>query len=162
MIPDTSNVEEDPIEILQNIAEKKCVDYTIVNNTQILMVLHGVWCTLSMTILWRDDVNELMTTCVIEMKVPSKRMNQFYELLNMINTACWDGTFIYMPELKQVCFKNKHVFPDDSVNEGLLERIINRSIQACNTYFQTLQLVAAGERPVVAYASSIGTTVGNA
>jgi len=97
--------ETHPIDIVETLAEHHDWDFDRIADDQIAMAVVGQWRTYSITLAWSDFDETLRMICTFEMDPPAEKLPALYQALNLINDACWSGTFTWWTAQKLMVFR---------------------------------------------------------
>ena len=141
-------VEVDPIDLVETIANHNAWDFDRVAHDQIAMAVEGLWRTYSLTLAWSARDQTLRLICTFEMEPPEERVPALYEMLNEVNDQCWAGTFTWWGEQKLVVYRYGLVLAGEQVaSPEQVDTMISAAIASCERYYPAFQLVTWGGRP---------------
>ena len=142
-------LEEDlhPIDIVEHLAEHHDWDFDRIGDDQIAMAVEGQWRTYSITLAWSTYDETLRMVCSFEMKPPSDRVGDLYELLNHMNDQCWAGAFTYWANQKLMVYRYGLVLAGgQSASPEQIDTMISAAVLSAERYYPAIQLVTWGNR----------------
>ena len=153
-----------PIDVVENLAERREWEFDRVGDDQIAMEVEGQWRVYSITLAWSDCDETLRLICAFEMEPPDNRLPVVYETLNRANDLCWEGAFTFWPEQGLMAYRYGLVLAGGhTAGTEQVDRIIAAAVLASERFYPAFQLVAWAERsPKDAMQIAIAETYGTA
>lgn len=135
-----------PIDIVENLAERRDWDFDRVAEDQIAMVVEGSWRTYSLTLAWSDYDETLRMICTFEMEPPKDRLANLYEVLNLTNDQVWAGNFSMWEKQRLMVYRYGLVLSGGAVaGPEQIDQMMHNAVVACERFYPAFQLVCWGE-----------------
>lgn len=136
-----------PIDVVENLAERREWDFDRVGDDQIAMAVEGQWRIYSITLAWSGRDETLRLICTFEMEPPEHRLPFVYETLNRANDLCWEGAFAYWPEQGLMAYRYGLVLAGGHMaGPEQVDRIIAAAVLASERFYPAFQLVSWADR----------------
>ena len=142
-------LEEDihPIDIVEHLAEHHDWDFDRIGDDQIAMAVEGQWRTYSITLAWSGYDETLRLVCTYEMDPPQDKVQPLYELLNLMNDACWVGAFTYWADQKLMVYRYGLALNGGQMaSPEQVDTLISTAVMAAERYYPAIQLNVWGNR----------------
>ena len=142
-------LEEDihPIDIVENLAAYHDWDFDRISDEQIAMAVEGQWRTYSITLAWSGYDETLRLVCTYEMDPPQDKVQPLYELLNLMNDACWVGAFTYWADQKLMVYRYGLALNGGQMaSPEQVDTLISTAVMAAERYYPAIQLNVWGNR----------------
>lgn len=136
-----------PIDVVENLAERREWEFDRVGDDQIAMAVEGQWRVYSITLAWSGRDETLRLICTFEMGPPENRLPFVYETLNRANDLCWEGAFAFWPEQGLMAYRYGLVLAGGhAAGPEQVDRIIAAAVLASERFYPAFQLVAWADR----------------
>ena len=135
----------DPIDVVETLAEYNEWDFDRIADDQIAMVIDGSWRTYSITLSWCANSEMLRFVCSFDIDPPSEKYSDLFDVLNLANSKCWNGSFIYSVEQKMMSFRDGiNLNGGATVSVSQLNSIVEEAIIVCERFYPAFQLTCWG------------------
>ncbi|MAY86600.1 MAG: diacylglyceryl transferase [Pseudooceanicola sp.] len=136
-----------PIDIVEHIAEHHEWEFDRIGDDQIAMAVEGQWRTYSITLAWSGYDETLRLVCTYEMDPPQDKVQPLYELLNLMNDACWVGAFTYWADQKLMVYRYGLALNGGQMaSPEQVDTLISTAVMAAERYSPAIQLNVWGNR----------------
>ncbi|MEC7257150.1 YbjN domain-containing protein [Arenibacterium halophilum] len=136
-----------PIDIVEHIAEHHEWEFDRIGDDQIAMAVEGQWRTYSITLAWSGYDETLRLVCTYEMDPPQDKVQPLYELLNLMNDACWVGAFTYWADQKLMVYRYGLALNGGQMaSPEQVDTLISTAVMAAERYYPAIQLNVWGNR----------------
>jgi hypothetical protein len=136
-----------PIDIVEHIAEHHDWEFDRIGDDQIAMAVEGQWRTYSITLAWSGYDETLRLVCTYEMDPPQDKVQPLYELLNLMNDACWVGAFTYWADQKLMVYRYGLALNGGQMaSPEQVDTLISTAVMAAERYYPAIQLNVWGNR----------------
>ena len=143
----TDLTEIDPIDIIEQVAERSGWEFDRVDTDQIAMAIEGQWRTYSITSASSRSDNSLRFIVTFEMEPPEETLPALYELLNGVNDNCWTGSFVFWAQPKLMVYRYSLLLTEGQViTHDQVATIINTACSLCERFYPAFQLGTWGGR----------------
>ena len=100
------NDETDPLEIVENLAEKRDWEFNRIGDDHVAIVIEGLWRNYFMSLSKSHMADGMIKlVCTFELIAKEKYSDKLYEVLNLINQEVWIGSFSYCQEKELIMFR---------------------------------------------------------
>lgn len=153
-----------PIGLLEEFFFQAEWDYEQISEYEIVAEVEGRWCNYRLFALWRHDLECLIFSSVIDLKIPSTKHNEVGILLSLINPRIWLGHFELMPEDEVLNFRyNLLLRGNPGATLEQIEDIITTVVEESDNLYPALQFVLwGGKAPEEAILAAMLDTCGEA
>jgi hypothetical protein len=154
----------DPLAALESAAENLGFEMERVNDTELHVMLPGVWRDLGLWFTWRPELSTMQMGAPIDLKAPAGRVNEASRLVTMVNERLWVGHFDLWADDKSIVYRNAAILPEGgALDQGQGEALIRASSEAVDRFYPAFNfLVWGGKNPDDALKASLFETAGNA
>ena len=136
-----------PIDIVEHIAEHHEWEFDRIGDDQIAMAVEGQWRTYSITLAWSGYDETLRLVCTYEMDPPQDKVQPLYELLNLMNDACWVGAFTYWADQTLMVYRYGLALNGGQMaSPEQVDTLISTAVMAAERYYPAIQLNVWGNR----------------
>lgn len=139
-------------------------EYDYLNESEITTESEGRWCNYRLFVLWKEDLECLMFTSFMDLKVPINKREPIATLLSLINPKIWLGHFEIAPEEEIPVFRYTLTLrgnPTPTLEQ--IEEIITTASHECDRLYPALQFVLwGGKSPEEALMAAMMDTYGEA
>lgn len=155
---------KNPMLLIEDIFIQREWSYERQSEDELIGDMTGRWCDYRLYFLWRPDLECLMVSCIMDMKVSTEKQPVVAELLSLMNAAMWLGHFELTADEPFPTYRyNLLVCGTSGVATEQLETILDTIVSECDRFYPALQFVLwGGKSPQEAVAASILETVGEA
>jgi hypothetical protein len=153
-----------PISLLEELLFQFDWDYECTSENEITTELEGTWCNYRLFATWRQDLESLMVSSIIDIKIPQGKRSSLETLLSMMNPKMWLGHFEIPPEDEIIAFRyNLILRGNPSATIEQIEEIVSSAITECDRIYPALQfLLWGGKSPEEALMAAMLDTYGEA
>ena len=92
-VSDLVNSNFNPLDLIEDVVVSNDWSYNRTDNDTLYVEVGGEWCDYQLTLAWNPNFNLLQYTWTYNIKVPEKKYNLIYSLLNKINLNLSVGHF---------------------------------------------------------------------
>ena len=163
-VSDLVNSNFNPLDLIEDVVVSNDWSYNRTDNDTLYVEVGGEWCDYQLTLAWNPDFNLLQYTWTYNIKVPGKRYNLIYSLLNKINLNLSAGHFELWTDDGWIMYRNSLIsFDYSSINPEKIDYILSSSLEECDKYYPTFQFLLWGDKtPKQAIEASLLETQGEA
>lgn len=153
-----------PLDRVEQIAERRSWTLDRPSNDEVVMVVDGGWCALSLSMNWRDDLESLFVASAYDLKVPDKRREEVARLMALVNGQLVHGHFDFWDKDGTIVYRNGLLLAGGAeANDAQCEGLIRISVDICQRYYPAIQFVIwAGHTAAQALDSALLETHGEA
>jgi hypothetical protein len=156
--------QHNPLDRVEKLAESRRWPMDRTSDDEVIMVVQGGWCSLQLSLYWRDDLEALQFSCTYDLKVPVLRHTEVLLLLNLINAQLLHGHFDFWAREGTINFRHTLILAGGAeANDAQCDTLIRTGLDACQRYYPALQFVIwAGQSAETALESALLETQGEA
>ena len=153
-----------PISLFEELLFQFDWGYERTSEHEITTELEGRWCNYRLFAIWRQDLESLMVSAIIDIKIPQGKRSSLETLLSMMNPKMWLGHFEIPPDEELIAFRyNLTLRGNPSATVEQIEEIIGSIITECDRFYPALQfLLWGGKSPEDALMAAMLDTYGEA
>ena len=159
------NDETDPLEIVENLAEKRDWEFNRIGDDHVAIVIEGLWRNYFMSLSKSHMADGMIKlVCTFELIAKEKYSDKLYEVLNLINQEVWIGSFSYCQEKELIMFRYGVSFTEIlNPTYEQMSNLLEKSFEYCERYYPVFQMVYSGKSNVMdALDLVLGVTNGEA
>ena len=93
LLSDLENNSFNPLDLIEDVVVSNDWPHNRADNDTLYVEVGGEWCDYQLTLAWSNDNKLLQYTWTYNIKVPLKKYNSLYSLLNKINLNISCGHF---------------------------------------------------------------------
>ncbi len=153
-----------PISLLEELFFQFEWDYDRMNESEIAADVTGRWCTYRLFAMWRQDLECLILSSLIDIKIPQDKRASVEILLSSLNPKIWLGHFEVSPDDEVPAFRYSLTLrgnPGATLEQ--MEEILNSAVMECDRLYPALQFVLwGGKSPEEALMAAMLDTFGEA
>jgi hypothetical protein len=153
-----------PIGLLEEFFFQFEWNYDRTNENEIAAEAEGRWCNYRLFAMWRQDLECLMISSIVDIKIPQDKRDSVGILLSLLNPKIWLGHFEVMPHDEVPTFRYNLVLrgnPGATLEQ--IEEIITSAVVECDRLYPALQFVLwGGKSPEEALMAAMLDTCGEA
>jgi hypothetical protein len=160
----TYELHHNPLDRLERLAETRSWSVDRTSDEEVVMLVSGGWCDLTVSLTWRDDLESLLVASALELKVPGKRREEVERLLMMINIRLLHGHFDLWDVDGMIVFRHALLLAGGAeANDAQCEGLVKVALDACQKFYPAIQFVIwAGHTAEQAMNSALLETQGEA
>lgn len=160
----TSNTARNPLDIVEEIVSANEWSFQRSADDELSVEFSGHWCAYHLHFVWSEDLSAMHLSCFMDMKVPKKRFAAVAELLALINTKLWLGSFVLPTEESTPVFRHTILLRGaQGASVEQLEDVVDIALTECERFYPAFQFVTWGGKTAhEAIAASLLETVGEA
>jgi hypothetical protein len=164
LLSDSENNNLNPLDLIEDVVVSNDWPHNRPDNDTLYVEVAGEWCDYQLTLAWSNDKKLLQYTWTYNIKVPFKKHNSLYALLNKINLNISAGHFELWAEDGYLMYRNSLLsFDFSSITPEIIESILSSSLADCDKYYPTFQFLLWGDKnPNQAIEASLLETQGEA
>jgi hypothetical protein len=152
--------EQNPIDIMEGLAEHHEWDFDRVGRDQIAMTIEGNWRNYALSLSWSEHDEVLRIICTFELEPPETTVPEMLRLLDRTNDRLWTGAFTLWREQKLMVFRYGLVLAGGAAATATqIEAMVTGAVTACERYYPAFQLVGWGGHGAEA---ALGIAIGEA
>lgn len=153
-----------PLSVLEELLFQFDWEYTYTSETELTATVEGRWCSYRLFAAWREEVESIVVTAFIDIKIPETKQHDIESLLSAINPRIWLGHFEVEAEEELVVFRYTLTLRGNSTPTiEQMEEIIGAASTECDRLYPALQFVLwGGKTPKEALAAAMMETHGEA
>jgi hypothetical protein len=131
---------------------------------EITAEVEGRWCNYRLFALWRQDLECLIISSVIDLKIPPNKHDAVGVLLSLMNPRVWLGHFELMPHDEVLNFRyNLLLRGNPGATLEQIEDIVTTAVEESDRLYPALQFVLwGGKAPEEAILAAMLDTCGEA
>ncbi len=152
----------DPLASLETAAEGLGFDMDRVADTELHVMLPGVWRDIGLWFTWRSELMTLQMGAPIDLKAPVGRLCEAGHLVTMVNERLWIGHFDLWADDHSIVYRNAVILPESGVLERSQgESLIAAASEAVDRFYPAFNfLIWGGKDPEEALKASLFETAG--
>ncbi len=153
-----------PISLLEELFFQFEWDYERTGENEVTAEVEGRWCNYRLFALWRQDLECLMFSALIDIKIPQDKRNQVGILLTALNPKIWLGHFEISPDDEVPAYRYALTLRGmSSASLEQMEEILSAAVTECDRLYPALQFVLwGGKSPEEALVAAMLDTYGEA
>lgn len=153
-----------PISLLEELFFQFEWSYDRTGESEIAAEVEGRWCTYRLFAMWRQDLECLMVSALIDIKIPLDKIDHIETLLCALNVRMMIGHFEISPEEALPAFRYSLTLrgnPGATLEQ--MEEILSAAVTECDRFYPALQFVIwGGKNPEEALMAAMLDTEGEA
>ncbi len=153
-----------PLDLVEQLAAAQDWAYHRHSEEELVAEVPGQWCGYKLWFGWHPDLEVLQVACVLDLKVPQKKIRAVHGLLALANEKLWLGHFELWSEQRHPAFRHTLLFRDGAHASGeLLQEVVDIATGECDRFYPAFQFVLWGGRsPEEALMAALLETEGEA
>lgn len=153
---------QNPLDLMEQIVSANEWLFDRSSKNELAIDIAGCWSNYRISAVWQNEMSTLQFSCQLELKVPTLRRAQVYDLIANLNSRLWLGHFDLGPENATPTFRHTLLLRGMSgASTEQLEDLVEFAIAECERFYPAFQFVIwAGKSPEEALSSAILETVG--
>lgn len=153
-----------PISLLEELFFQFDWNYERTSECEIMAEVEGRWCSYRLFAVWRHDLECLVMSALIDIKIPQDKNPAVAILLSAMNPKIWLGHFEISPEDGVPAFRyNLILRGNPSATLDQIEEILATAVTECDRLYPALQFVLwGGKNPEEALMVAMLDTYGEA
>ena len=153
-----------PLDLIEDVVISNDWPCNRTDSDTLYVEVGGEWCDYQLTLAWSDNCKLLQYTWTYNIKVPNKKYNLIYSLLNKININLSSGHFELWVDDGWIMYRNSLIsFDYSSITPEKIDLILSSSLADCDKYYPTFQFLLWGNKtPKQAIEASLLETQGEA
>jgi hypothetical protein len=153
-----------PLDIVEEIVAANEWVFERSGRDELTVEFAGHWCSYHLHFVWSEDLSAMHLSCFMDMKVPKKRFTPVAELLALINTKLWLGSFVLPVAESTPVFRHTILLRGaHGASVEQLEDVVDIALTESERFYPAFQFVTwGGKTPDEAIAASLLETVGEA
>ncbi|MEB3701673.1 YbjN domain-containing protein [Candidatus Bealeia paramacronuclearis] len=153
-----------PLNLIEDALSAREWEFERMAEESLMCELDGRWCAYRLYFIWREDQECLVTSCVIEAKIPDTYREAVEELIATVNPRVWMGHFEIPLDEDYPCFRyNLTLRGSAGLSPEQLEDVLEAALLECDRFYPALQFVLwGGKSPRDAAFAAMIDTVGEA
>lgn len=151
-----------PMDALEAAADGLDFERDRVGETELHVMLPGVWRDIGLWFTWRPELSTLQMGAPIDLKAPAGRIDETSRLIVMINERLWVGHFDLWTDDHSIVYRHSAILPAGGALEGSqAEALIRAAREAVDRFYPAFNfLVWGGKDPDGALKASLFETAG--
>lgn len=162
--PEYEFLYSSPISLLEELFSQLEWNYDYTSDHEIMAESEGRWCNYRLFGLWRQELESLIISALIDIKISADKRISVETLLSSMNPKTWLGHFEIAPDDEVPAFRYNLTLRGNS-NPTLeqVEEIVSSAVTECDRLYPALQFVLwGGKSPEDALMASMMDTYGEA
>lgn len=153
-----------PIDLMEELFFQYEWSYERASEHDIAAEIEGRWCNYRLFATWRPDLECLMVSSIIDIKVPQDKSASVKVLLSSFNPKIWLGHFEISPEDDVPSFRyNLTLRGNHGATLEQMEEILTAAVTEADRLYPALQFVLwGGKNPEEALVAAMLDTYGEA
>lgn len=153
-----------PISLLEELFFQFEWNYDRPSESEIAAEVEGRWCNYRFVGMWRQDLECLMVTSIIDIKIPQDKWSYVVTLLSALNPKIWLGHFEISPDEEMPVFRyNLTLRGNPNATLEQMEEILTSAVTESDRLYPALQFVLwGGKNPEEALMAAMLDTYGEA
>lgn len=153
-----------PIGLLEEFFFQFEWNYDRTSENEIAAEAEGRWCNYRLFAMWRQDLECLIISSIVDIKIPQDKRDSVGILLSAMNPKIWLGHFEVMPHDEVPTFRyNLILRGNPGATFEQIEEIITSAVMECDRLYPALQFVLwGGKNPEEALMAAMLDTCGEA
>lgn len=153
-----------PISLLEDFFFQYEWNYERTSEHEITAEAEGRWCNYQLFSMWRQDLECLIFSSIIDIKIPQDKRDGISLLLSLLNPKVWMGHFEVVPTDDMPTFRYNLVLRGNpGVTLEQIEEILTSTVMECDRLYPALQFVLwGGKTPEEAIIAAMLDTCGEA
>ena len=141
----TGSGAANPIDVLEQIVSANEWAFDRRSDSEMAAEAPGKWCDYGLYFSWSREINAMNFTCTFDLKVPSPRRRELYELLALANERLWLGHFGIDQDDGVPLFRHSILLRGSTgASAESLEDMVDIAITECERFFPAFQFVLWG------------------
>ena len=141
----TGSGAANPIDVLEQIVSANEWAFDRRSDSEMAAEAPGKWCDYGLYFSWSREINAMNFTCTFDLKVPSPRRRELYELLALANERLWLGHFGMDQDDGVPLFRHSILLRGSTgASAESLEDMVDIAITECERFFPAFQFVLWG------------------
>lgn len=155
---------QNPLDLVEKIAVANDWPFHRQTDDELAAEISGQWCHYKLWFAWHPDMGVLQLSCALDMKVPAKKLQPFYQILAIANEKLWLGHFEIWPDEDLPVFRHASLFREGATaNVSLIEDLVEIALTECERFYPAFQFVLwGGKEPHEAILAAMLETEGEA
>lgn len=155
---------QNPLDLVEKIAVANDWPFHRQTDDELAAEISGQWCHYKLWFAWHPDMGVLQLSCALDMKVPTKKLQPFYQILAIANEKLWLGHFEIWPDEDLPVFRHASLFRESATaNVSLIEDLVEIALTECERFYPAFQFVLwGGKEPHEAILAAMLETEGEA
>jgi hypothetical protein len=156
--------EASPIGLVEEYLFQLDWDYERSSENEIMTDAEGRWCAYRLFAIWRQDMESMIISAMIDIKIPHDKRESVALLLSALNSKIWLGHFEIAPDDDVPTFRyNLTLRGNPTPTLDQIEEIIGAAVNDCDRLYPALQFVIwGGKNPEEALMAAMLDTYGEA
>ena len=139
---DIGNFTENPIDIVEDIIYSKKWNFSRAADHELVAELTSKLCQYRLYFSWSEQIKAINFTITFDLRFPTYKSKQVYELLARINEKLWIGHFDITSKNGIPAFRHTVCSPYGSeILYNQLEDLVDIAVYECEKYYPAFQLI---------------------
>ncbi len=153
-----------PISLLEELFFQFEWSYDRISENEIAAEAEGRWCNYRLFSMWRHELESLVLSSIIDIKIPQDKRMYVATLLSTFNPRVWLGHFEISPDEDVPAFRyNLTLKGNPGITLEQAEEILSTALNECDRIYPALQFVLwGGKSPEEALMAAMLDTHGEA
>jgi hypothetical protein len=164
LIAETRSVQRNPLDLVEKLAVANDWPFHRQSDEELAAEIAGQWCHYKLWFAWAPELAVMHISCALDMKIPTKRRKNVYELLALANDKLWIGHFDLWAEEGLPVFRHAVLFRNGMrASNELVEDLVDIAVVECERFYPAFQFVVwGGKAPAEAMLAALLETEGEA
>lgn len=152
-----------PLDVIEDIVCTNEWSHDRRSDSEMAVEIPGHWSTYNLYFAWSEDMGAIHLSCAFDMRIPSGKSADLYELLAQLNERMWLGHFTIWSDENLPMFRHSMLMQGGEKLVDDMERLVDIAVSECERFFPAFQLVIWGGKSAdEAVAGAMLDTVGEA
>jgi len=153
-----------PISLLEELFFQFEWNYDRIGENEIIAEVEGRWCSYRLCAIWHQDLDCLMVSSLVDIKISQDKRSSVEILLSALNPKIWLGHFEISPDEDIPAFRyNLTLRGNPGATLEQMEEILTAAVTECDRLYPALQFVLwGGKNPEEALMAAMLDTYGEA
>ena len=139
---DFDNLDLNPIDIVEDVIYSKKWNFSRAADNELVAELTSYWCQYRLYFSWSEQIKAMNFTITFDLKFPTLKSKQIYELLSRINEKLWIGHFDVTSKNGIPAFRHTVLSPrGNEILYNQLEDLVDIAVYECEKYYPAFQLI---------------------
>lgn len=135
--------ELSPIDIVEDLAERRSWDVDRLGEDQIAMAVEGAWRTYSLSLAWYEPDETLRMVCTFELQCDDESLDDLHAAIEAANDRIWMGAFNIWRAQGLMAFRyGLSLRGGAAATPEQVDSMLKCAVENCERFLPAFQLVA--------------------
>ncbi|MEH6401871.1 MAG: YbjN domain-containing protein [Sneathiella sp.] len=156
--------EHNPLELVESIIVANNWAFERQGNNELTVGVEGNWCQYHLWFSWRPDISAVQFSCAYDLKIPSKKYSDIYELLARMNEQLFVGHFDTWRDEGMILYRHALLLNENfDVTSKQVEHLVEIGMGELEKFYPAIQFCLwGGCSPEEAIEAAMFETMGEA